>query len=478
MFIRLIDACHLFFIQFAMKKKIGFLGCDVSKGYVDCVLLGGDLKQLEIVVQFDDTSNGHDSFCAWLTKCELMHGLTQIDIALESTGGLEDNWYRKLVALGLQRSWRVARLNPSVVKDAAKAELTANGSDAISARNIAMYLVRYAEHVDFRVLDVKYAGFRSLNNRIAMINKQKTQVNNEFKQILYCCFPEILRYCRKGIPKWVLLLLKEYPLPSKLSRARPETVAKIKGITMEKAQSLIALAKRSVASRQTVTDNFLVKEMTKDLLYKDEQLNDLKEYLENECKGEEVTLLQTIVGIGTYSAAVIIVEIEDVARFPSPEKLASYFGLHPIARESGDKKKASRMSKKGRPAIRAALYNCARSAVIFDPYLKALYVKHRANGKGYDQALGVVMHKLLRIIWAVLTKKEVYDPEIDKANQLKKPQSIEEQEINQITAKRREQPFDEAAPISNKAARKRKALETSQSSDARNERDLVRAPAV
>ena len=469
-------AIYFFLNQFLMIQKIGFLGCDVSKGYVDCVLLGGDLKQLEAVIQFDDTRSGHDRFFAWLAQCESKHSLTQIDCALESTGGLEDNWYRMLVAQGLQKSWRVARLNPSVVKDAAKAELAANGSDAISARNIAMYLVRFSERVDYRVPEVKYAGFRSLNNRIAMINKQKTQVNNEFKQVLYRCFPEILRYCRKGIPGWVLLLLKEYPLPGKLSRARPDTVAKIKGITLDKAQSLIALAKRTVASRQTDADHFLVREMAKDMLYKEEQLDDLKQYLSNQCKGEEVTLLQTIVGVGAYSAAVIMVEIEDIARFATPDMLASYFGVHPTERESGDKKKVSRMSKKGRPAIRAALYNCARTAVIFDPHIKALYIKHRANGKGYDQALGVVMHKILRIVWAILTHKKAYDPQIDKANQIKKPQSAAEQERNQIKAKRREQPFDDSAPISNKAARKRMALETSQSSDAGNERDLVRAP--
>lgn len=461
-----------------MTQKVGFLGCDVSKGYVDCVLLGDDLKQLEPVIQFDDTRKGHDQLCSWLSKSALKHKLTQIDCALESTGGLEDNWYRMLVAQGSQQAWRVARLNPSVVKDAAKAELVANGSDAISARNIAMYLVRYSERVDYRVLDVKYAGFRSLNNRIAMINKQKTQVINEFKQVLYCCFPEILRYCRQGIPGWVLMLLKEYPLPEKLSRARAETVAKINGITLEKAKSLIALSKRTVASRQTDADHFLIKELARDMLYKEQQLDDLKEYLTDKCKGAEVDLLQTIVGVGAYSAAVIMVEIEDIARFSTADKLASYFGLHPTERESGDKKKVSRMSKKGRPAIRAALYNCARTAVVFDPHMKALYVKHRAKGKGYDQALGVIMHKMLRIVWAVLTHKKDYDPEVDKANQLKKPQSELQQEANQSKTKRREQPFDDAAPISNKAARKRKALETSQSSDAGNERDLVRAPAV
>lgn len=49
-------------------------------------------------------------------------------------------------------------------------------------------------------------------------------------------------------------------------------------------------------------------------------------------------MLQSIIGIGAYSAAAIMIQIEDVKRFASPKELASYFGLHPILKISGDKK--------------------------------------------------------------------------------------------------------------------------------------------
>ncbi len=333
-----------------MSQKIGYLGGDVSKGYADFVLLGGDLKPLEKVVQFDDTRKGHEALEVWIAGCVARHSLARVDCAVESTGGLEANWYRMLVALGTSKPVRAAILNPSVVKDASKAELNTNVSDAISARNIAMYLVRYGERVGYTALDTKYAGFRSVNNRIAMLNKQKTQVNNAFKQLLYQCFPEILRYCRRGFPGWVLLLLKEYPSPAKVSRARPETISKIKGITLEKANSLVALAKRTVASRQTDSDEFLIRAYAKDMLYLEDQLDDLKDYLTRECKGPEVDLLETIVGVGAYSAAVIMVEIEDIGRFAKPEKLVSYFGVNPAEKESGDKKKVLQDEQKGTPS--------------------------------------------------------------------------------------------------------------------------------
>ena len=50
-----------------------------------------------------------------------------------------------------------------------------------------------------------------------------------------------------------------------------------------------------------------------------------------------VKLLMTIPGINVYSAAVIISEIDDISRFKSKEKLASYSGLVPRQDQSGSR---------------------------------------------------------------------------------------------------------------------------------------------
>ena len=54
--------------------------------------------------------------------------------------------------------------------------------------------------------------------------------------------------------------------------------------------------------------------------------------------GPEVDLLTSIKGIGDFSAACIMIEIENIKRFESPKKIASCFGIHPELKESGDKK--------------------------------------------------------------------------------------------------------------------------------------------
>ena len=453
-----------------------YLGIDVSKGYADFVLLSDHLEKMEETFQLDDTRSGHEKLKSWLGSIFKRYPGLQIDSAVESTGGFENNWYSLIVQLHSIFAIRVARLNPSVVKNASKALLNANKTDAESARDIATYLKRYEDQVDYTCSESQYSAFRSLHNHLQLVTKQKTQVINELKQLLYSSFPELQRFCKQGVPNWVLEILERYPSPKKLAKIKPEKLSKIKGITMEKAEKLIEKAKASVSSRDTFTDEFLVTAMAADIAQKQQTVKKLKAYLEQNCKGRETELLQSIIGIGAYSAAAIMIQIEEVKRFASPKELASYFGLHPILKISGDKKMESRMSKQGRPAIRAILYMCANSAILNDSHMRNIYARHRTKGKNHKQAIGVIMHKMIRIIWGVLHHQQPYDSSVDAVNQQKNLEQPKRAEIKETESKRRIQDFDSEAPISRIATKKRKVHATSQVGNAELVRDLVHEP--
>lgn len=453
-----------------------YLGIDVSKGYADFVLLSDHLEKKEETFQLDDTRSGHEKLKSWLGSIFKRYPGLQIDSAVESTGGFENNWYSLLVQLHSIFAIRVARLNPSVVKNASKALLNANKTDAESARDIATYLKRYEDQVDYTCSESQYSAFRSLHNHLQLVTKQKTQVINELKQLLYSSFPELQRFCKQGVPNWVLEILERYPSPSKLAKIKPEKLSRIKGITMEKAEKLIEKAKASVSSRDTITAEFLITAMAADIGQKQQTVKKLKSYLEENCKGRETELLQSIIGIGAYSAAAIMIQIEDVKRFASPKELASYFGLHPILKISGDKKMESRMSKQGRPAIRAILYMCANSAILNDSHMRNIYARHRAKGKNHKQAIGVIMHKMIRIIWGVLHHQQPYDSCVDAVNQQKNLEQPMRAEIKETESKRRIQDFDSEAPISRIATKKRKVHAMSQVGNAEIVRDLVHEP--
>lgn len=455
-----------------------FMGIDSSKGYADFVLIDAKFNQLEDTFQLDDTAAGHALLEKYLTEFIEVHGLSKVYCGIESTGGFEDNWFAFLCRLSDKLPVEIARLNPCGVKKSADASKNHQTTDALSAFNIAAYLSRYPDQVDYTILDNKYREYRSLNNYITSLNKEKTKTINRLKQLLYTCFPELIGHLNNGFPNWVLELLIQYPTPKKLARAKVEKVARIKQITPEKAKALIEKAKKSISARGEATDATLIQTMAEDIKDKEARISKMKKLLAKECTGPEVDLLVSIKGIAEYSAAAIMVEIEDINRFPSSSSLISYFGLYPTLKMSGDKQYVSRISKKGRPAIRATLFMCARTAAIHDPHMKDIYTKHRAKKKNHNQAIGVLMHKMLRVVYGVLKSGKKYDCKIDAENQFKNIKSTDNGAEIEATKKRRLQPYDNNAPISNQAKRKRKAHLASQSSDAGKVRDLKDVPAV
>ena len=70
-----------------------YLGIDVSKGYADFVLLSDHLEKMEETFQLDDTRSGHEKLKSWLGSIFKRYPGLQIDSAVESTGGFENNWY-------------------------------------------------------------------------------------------------------------------------------------------------------------------------------------------------------------------------------------------------------------------------------------------------------------------------------------------------------------------------------------------------
>lgn len=101
----------------------------------------------------------------------------------------------------------------------------------------------------------------------------------------------------------------------------------------------------------------------------------------------------------------------------------------------------------------------AWSAVQYNPVIKEVYAKCKAKGMNSKAALGVCMHKVLRIVYGMLRTNTPFDPEIDRANQRKHQLRSKQKDLSK---KRTLQPFDNNAPISTRQLKKRKEQTQSQ----------------
>ena len=450
-----------------MEDDEAYLGIDASKGYADFILLDQSKSVLEEPFNLDDTSEGHKTLKQLIKQWFDAFSLTAIYCGIESTGGYENNWYDLLGKLSGDYSIEVARINPFGIKAHGDAEQRRTTTDEVSAHMIAGYMINYPEKVNYRSDAVdEISSLRSQYSFVRMLKKQVNQSENQLEKLIYSSAPELLRWCRSGIPKWMVNLLSEHPSAKDISEAGINELSQIKGLSESKASQIIAACRNTVASRQDDTIGAVVQSQARKIQTDRTTLIKQKElFIRNgrQTRSEVMELLCSIPGVAEYSATCLIVEIEDVSRFPSASKLVSYSGTHPVYKQSGDGSYGHHMSKKGRTALREVLFNIARTAAIHDEHIKSIYEKHRSRGKGYYSAMGAIMSKMLRIIYGVWSNGTPYDAAIDKHNiEASKPQnnSSTDQKSDRT---RRYQKTTTKAPISRRNYKKRKALAEPQS---------------
>lgn len=119
-------------------------------------------------------------------------------------------------------------------------------------------------------------------------------------------------------------------------------------------------------------------------------------------------LLQSVPGIGTQTAAVLIAELGDITRFRNAKAVVAYMGLDPRVKQSGTLARNTRLTKRGSPYLRRAIYLAAAKAHQHDPALKATYSKKRAEGKRYRPATIVVARRIIARVYAVWKRGTPY----------------------------------------------------------------------
>jgi hypothetical protein len=143
------------------------------------------------------------------------------------------------------------------------------------------------------------------------------------------------------------------------------------------------------------------------------------------------------------------------------KKLASFFGVHPVYKISGDGAGGFKMSKQGRKEPRRILYMIALSAIQCNPLIKEIYQKHQQHGKSNMAAIGICMHKTLRIIYGMLKNNQPFNPHIDIAHRQRTARMKNDKLVKNTN--RRFQDYDRKAPVTRRQKKKRLERERSHS---------------
>jgi hypothetical protein len=289
-----------------------------------------------------------------------------------------------------------------------------------------------------------------------------SQTKNRLHSLLPRVQPELIQFMRDDIPQWVLAVLERYPTAPQLARVKPDTLARIPYVTTARAKELITAARQSVGAQTDAFSAATVAFLAKELIHQRDAIEKLKRTLADAIKDDiGFRVIESIPGIGRWSALSLRIEIGLIDRFPSPEALTAYAGLDPRYHQSGDGLHTYHISKHGRRRIRAILYMCALSAITANPIIAAFYNRLIAAGKPKMVALVAVMRKLLHLVYACWFSDTPFDTEYERRKQEQRSKIAKSTEDvapdryndnnNSISV------TQVAAPVSRREAKKRKA---------------------
>lgn len=158
---------------------------------------------------------------------------------------------------------------------------------------------------------------------------------------------------------------------------------------------------------------YVYRSLRRTLKYLDKELKGIDQKLLCLVKKDQqnqLTLLQSIPGIGLKTALFLIIVTDGFKKFETASQLCSYAGITPTIRESGSSVRGrARISKVGNRKLRNLLFLCSFSAYKHNKGCREIFERITNKGKSKKLALIAVSNKLLKQCFAIVKSGIPYD---------------------------------------------------------------------
>jgi transposase len=372
-----------------------FCGIDIAKDSFQAAVLDGEGRR----VWSGSFRMVRDGFQTLLQR---LGPAGEIQIGMEATG----IYFRPLAHFLKAQGYAVWEINPLLVsKFAAESTLRKTKTDRTDAATIAEFL---RQKIATLRPPVEPTDLQAVGRARESLQKEITRFKNNLKRYITLSFPEVLRLVQPFTASG-LELLSRYPSARAVLDAEGLPLPGRKGRLT--AATLRQAAETSIGLSTPIQDE-LIRSLIRTLQALQTELAHLTEMLLGGCQRTDagaVERLRSIPGVGEITAAHFFAETQG-RPFRTYRSLIAYAGLDPAIAQSGQQMKHGRITKRGNKSLRRTLFLMAQAAVQRNPLMNEYYQRKRSQGKAYRQALLCVAHKLIRLIFALLTKQELYQP--------------------------------------------------------------------
>ena len=154
--------------------------------------------------------------------------------------------------------------------------------------------------------------------------------------------------------------------------------------------------------------------LAKEWIYLDDQIKYLNALLKEQAleQKEVHDIVESVPGIGTLGARIILNELGDMKQFSNVRKLYSYTGLTPSEYSSGEKKRQGPITRQGKANIRKILVQAAWITIRYDKSLERKYTEI-CKRSGAKKAIVAIARILIGKIRACVRDEKRYRSDPD-----------------------------------------------------------------
>lgn len=274
--------------------------------------------------------------------------------------------------------------------------------------------LRWKSLREVRIREENATELRTLvGYRKDLVQDQRRRVCR-LRELLSQVFPALEAALPDLAEKGALLTVAKVALPSdarRLGRSQLARWLKARGSRRSEALAEKALLAAEAQQRELPAAEVkaaLVSEIACEILRTKERIADLErrlgELVEADRNGE---IVGSLPGMGLILTAEFLAEVDDIARYESPDRFAAAAGIAPVLRASGSLS-YQRRAKKGNRALKRVLYQSAYCAISHHEKSRAYYQRKRAEGKMHDQAVVALARRRVNVLWAMLRDRTTY----------------------------------------------------------------------
>ena len=390
----------------------GFVGIDVSKDKFDaCGIREDGTKLFQFSAAMD--RNGFEKLKMHLSSVPIASVL----IGMESTASYHVNLFSYLAS----EVYAVVVINPLLISNYVKMQLRKTKTDKKDAWVIAQFLLANKDSLIRRAASPLISDLRELARQRESLVGQMTSLKNDIKRILNITFPE-LEHLAGIFTKSMLKLLQRYPSACTLKDIDPDQLTRmlIEDSYGRKrgafAEALLKAVRSSIGTPSPMKD-VILKQKVSLHLHLDEALQEITEMLLQSSRGmmgDDRDILNSIKGIGEKTAASFLIEMGgDIQQFDQPGKIIAMAGIDPAVRQSGKYEGSSRITKRGNRHLRRIIWLMTTQVIHYCDVFRAYYLKRKKDGLPYKKAVLATAHKLVRVIYAMLTQRTAFCPVVN-----------------------------------------------------------------